>query len=57
MVYSKPGCCLCDEVKAKLETLPTMEPTELTEKGRGLFLFGLCVRCGELFFAPRKEVE
>ena len=21
VVYSKPGCCLCDEVKAKLETL------------------------------------
>jgi len=20
-LYSKPGCCLCDEVKAKLETL------------------------------------
>jgi glutaredoxin len=21
VVYSKPGCCLCDEVKAKLEAL------------------------------------
>jgi glutaredoxin len=21
VVYSKPGCCLCDDVKAKLETL------------------------------------
>ena len=21
VVYSKPGCCLCDEVKAKLEIL------------------------------------
>jgi glutaredoxin len=21
VVYSKPGCCLCDEIKTKLETL------------------------------------
>jgi hypothetical protein len=34
-----------------------MEPTELTEKSMGFFLSGLCVRYGELFFAPHEEVE
>jgi len=31
VVYSKPGCCLCDEVKAKLETLQTSRAFNLRE--------------------------
>jgi glutaredoxin len=29
VVYSKPGCCLCDEVKAKLEALQASHPFNL----------------------------
>jgi glutaredoxin len=31
VVYSKPGCCLCDEVKAKLERLREQHWFELRE--------------------------
>jgi len=29
VVYSKPGCCLCDDVKAKLEVLRARHPFTL----------------------------
>jgi glutaredoxin len=31
VVYSKPGCCLCHEVKAKLETLQASHAFNLRE--------------------------
>lgn len=31
VVYSKPDCCLCDEVKAKLETLQASHAFNLRE--------------------------
>ncbi len=31
VVYSKPGCCLCDEVKEKLKTLQTSHAFTLRE--------------------------
>ncbi len=31
LVYSKPGCCLCDEVKAKLERLRVSHVFNLRE--------------------------
>ena len=31
VVYSKPGCCLCDEVKAQLTKLREKHPFELRE--------------------------
>jgi glutaredoxin len=31
VVYSKPGCCLCDEVKAKLEALQASHAFNLRE--------------------------
>jgi glutaredoxin len=31
VVYSKPGCCLCDEVKAKLQRLRETHHFELRE--------------------------
>jgi glutaredoxin len=31
VVYSKPGCCLCDEVKAKLEMLQASHAFTLRE--------------------------
>jgi glutaredoxin len=31
VVYSKPDCCLCDEVKAKLETLQSSHAFNLRE--------------------------
>jgi glutaredoxin len=30
-VYSKPGCCLCEEVKRKLQSIQRAHPFELTE--------------------------
>ena len=29
VVYSKPGCCLCDDVKVQLEVLQTSHPFDL----------------------------
>jgi len=29
LVYSKPGCCLCDDVKEKLEVLQATHPFRL----------------------------
>jgi glutaredoxin len=31
VLYTKPGCCLCDTVKAQLSKLRTMQPFELRE--------------------------
>jgi len=31
VLYSKPGCCLCDTVKAQLGKLRTVQPFELRE--------------------------
>jgi len=31
VLYTKPGCCLCDTVKAQLHQLRTREPFELRE--------------------------
>jgi glutaredoxin len=31
LIYSKPGCCLCDEVKAKLEMLQAGRAFNLRE--------------------------
>jgi len=31
VVYSKPGCCLCDEVKAKLKSLQASHAFSLRE--------------------------
>jgi glutaredoxin len=31
VLYTKPGCCLCDTVKAQLSKLRTLQPFELRE--------------------------
>ncbi len=31
VLYSKPGCCLCDEVKAQLKRLQSTHPFEWRE--------------------------
>jgi glutaredoxin len=31
VLFTKPGCCLCDTVKAQLNKLRTMQPFELRE--------------------------
>ena len=31
LLYTKPGCCLCDEVKATIERLRKQHPFELRE--------------------------
>ena len=31
VLYTKPGCCLCDTVKAQLGKLRTVQPFELRE--------------------------
>jgi glutaredoxin len=31
VLYTKPGCCLCDTVKAQLQKLRGMQPFELRE--------------------------